>query len=132
MWHGAGYAAVIYMAALQDVPRDLHEAAALDGAGIWARFRAVTFPFLTPTTFFLLVTGFISTSQSFGLINLMTGGGPGTSTTVLSYYVYLNGFRFYQFGYASAMAWFMFIVVLVLTLACGASSGGGCSMADRA
>jgi ABC-type sugar transport system permease subunit len=116
IWHGAGYAAVIYLAALQDVPRDLHEAAALDGAGVWARFMAVTFPFLTPTTFFLLVTGFISTSQSFGLINLMTSGGPGESTTVLSYYVYLNGFRFYQFGYASAMAWMMFLVVLVLTL----------------
>jgi multiple sugar transport system permease protein len=116
IWHGAGYAAVIYLAALQDVPKDLHEAAELDGAGVWARFRAVTFPFLTPTSFFLLVTGFISTSQSFGLINLMTGGGPGTATTVLSYYVYLNGFRFYQFGYASAMAWAMFLVVLVLTL----------------
>jgi multiple sugar transport system permease protein len=116
IWHGAGYSAVIYLAALQDVPQDLHEAAALDGAGIWARFRTVTFPFLTPTTFFLLVTGFIGTSQSFGLINLMTRGGPGDSTTVLSYYVYLNGFRFYQFGYAAAIAWVMFLVVLVLTL----------------
>jgi multiple sugar transport system permease protein len=116
VWHGAGYAAVIYLAALQDVPQDLHEAAALDGAGVWQRFRAVTFPFLTPTTFFLLVTGFIGTSQSFGLINLMTKGGPGEASTVLSYYVYLNGFRFYQFGYASAIAWVMFLVVLVLTL----------------
>lgn len=116
VWQGAGYAAVIYLAALQDVPADLHEAAALDGAGAWQRFRAITFPFLTPTTFFLLVTGFIGTSQSFGLINLMTQGGPGQSTTVLSYYVYLNGFRFYQFGYAAAMAWVMFLVVLLLTL----------------
>jgi multiple sugar transport system permease protein len=116
VWHGAGYAAVIYLAALQDVPKDLQEAAALDGAGVWKRFWAVTFPFLSPTTFFLIVTGFIGTSQSFGLINLMTEGGPAESSTVLSYYVYLNGFRFYQFGYASAMAWMMFLVVLVLTL----------------
>ncbi len=116
VWHGAGYATVIYLAALQDVPKDLHEAAALDGAGVWKRFWAVTFPFLSPTTFFLIVTGFIGTSQSFGLINLMTQGGPGESSIVLSYYVYLNGFRFYQFGYASAMAWMMFLVVLILTL----------------
>lgn len=117
VWAGAGYAAVIYLAALQDVPPDLHEAASLDGAGAWQRFRAITFPFLTPTTFFLLVTGFIGASQSFGMINLMTGGGPGTSTTVLSYYVYQNGFQFYRFGYAAAMAWVMFLGVLLLTLA---------------
>lgn len=116
VWHGAGYAAVIYLAALQDVPLDLHEAAALDGAGTWARFKIITFPFLTPTSFFLLVTGFIGASQSFGMINLMTQGGPGSSTTVLSYYVYLNGFRFYQFGYASAIAWVMFLAILILTM----------------
>ncbi|MGH2604904.1 MAG: carbohydrate ABC transporter permease, partial [Dehalococcoidia bacterium] len=116
VWHGAGYAAVIYLAALQDVPQELHEAAALDGAGTWERFKAVTFPFLTPTSFFLIITGFIGASQSFGMINLMTQGGPGQATTVLSYYVYLNAFRFYQFGYASAVAWMMFLVILVLTL----------------
>jgi ABC-type sugar transport system permease subunit len=116
IWHGAGYAAVIYLAALQDVPQDLHEAAAIDGAGAFERFKVVTFPFLTPTSFFLLVTGFIGASQSFGMINLMTQGGPGESTTVLSYYVYLNGFRFYQFGYASAVAWVMFLAILVLTM----------------
>ena len=116
VWNGAGYAAVIYLAALQDVPQDLHEAAALDGAGTLERFKVVTFPFLTPTSFFLIVTGFIGASQSFGMINLMTQGGPGESTTVLSYYVYLNGFRFYQFGYASAVAWVMFLVILVMTM----------------
>jgi multiple sugar transport system permease protein len=116
IWQGAGYAAVIYMAALQDVPQDLHEAAALDGAGTFERFKVITFPFLTPTSFFLIVTGFIGASQSFGMINLMTQGGPGTSTTVLSYYVYLHGFRFYEFGYASAVAWVMFLVILVMTM----------------
>lgn len=117
IWAGAGYAAVIYLAALQDVPADLFEAASLDGAGAWERFRAITFPFLTPTTFFLLVTGFIGASQSFGMINLMTEGGPGRATTVLSYYVYQNGFEFYRFGYAAALAWVMFLGVLLLTLA---------------
>jgi multiple sugar transport system permease protein len=116
VWAHAGYNAIIYLAALQDVPPDLVEAAALDGAGIWQRFRAVTLPFLTPTTFFLFVTGFIGASQSFGMINLMTQGGPGRATTVLSYYVYQNGFQFYRFGYASAIAWVMFLAVLLLTL----------------
>ncbi|CAA9569079.1 MAG: SN-glycerol-3-phosphate transport system permease protein UgpA [uncultured Thermomicrobiales bacterium] len=117
VWAGAGYAAVIYLAALQDIPQELYEAAELDGAGAWTRFRSITFPFLSPTSFFLLVTGFIGASQSFGMINLMTRGGPGRSTTVLSYYIYQNGFQFYRFGYAAAMAWAMFLVVLALTLA---------------
>jgi multiple sugar transport system permease protein len=117
IWAGAGYAAIIYLAALQDIPQELYEAAELDGAGAWARFRTITFPFLTPTTFFLLVTGFIGASQSFGMINLMTRGGPGRATTVLSYYIYQNGFQFYRFGYAAALAWVMFAVVLALTLA---------------
>ncbi len=116
VWAGAGYAAIIYLAALQSLPADLYEAAELDGAGVWQKFKAITFPLLTPTTFFLLVTGFIGASQSFGMINLMTSGGPGRSTTVVSYYIYQNGFQFYRFGYAAAMAWFMFLVVLLLTL----------------
>lgn len=117
VWSGAGYAAVIYLAALQDMPADLYEAAELDGAGAIQKFRAITFPMLTPTTFFLLVTGFIGASQSFGMINLMTRGGPGRATTVVSYYIYQNGFQFYKFGYAAAIAWVMFGLVLALTLA---------------
>jgi multiple sugar transport system permease protein len=117
VWGGAGYAAVIYLAALQDMPMDLYEAAELDGAGAFQKFRSITFPLLTPTTFFLLVTGFIGASQSFGMINLMTRGGPGRSTTVVSYYIYQNGFQFYKFGYAAAIAWVMFALVLTLTLA---------------
>lgn len=116
VWGGAGYAAVIYLAALQDMPMDLYEAAELDGAGAIQKFRSITFPLLTPTTFFLLVTGFIGASQSFGMINLMTRGGPGRSTTVVSYYIYQNGFQFYKFGYAAAIAWVMFALVLALTL----------------
>jgi multiple sugar transport system permease protein len=117
VWAGAGYASIIYLAALQSLPPDLYEAAELDGAGAFQKFKAITFPLLTPTTFFLLVTGFIGASQSFGMINLMTSGGPGRSTTVVSYYIYQNGFQFYRFGYAAAMAWFMFLIVLLLTLA---------------
>jgi multiple sugar transport system permease protein len=116
IWHGAGYAAIIYMAALQDIPPDLYESAEIDGAGALSKFWSITLPFLSPTSFFLLVTGFIGTAQSFGMINLMTRGGPGRSTTVLSYYIYQNGFQYYRFGYAAAMAWVMFAGVLLLTL----------------
>ncbi|MGI8485725.1 MAG: carbohydrate ABC transporter permease, partial [Thermomicrobiales bacterium] len=101
---------------LQDLPEDLFEAAELDGAGTIQKFRAITFPLITPTTFFLLVTGFIGASQSFGMINLMTRGGPGTSTTVASYYVYQNAFQFYKFGYAAAISWVMFAFLLLLML----------------
>jgi multiple sugar transport system permease protein len=116
IWGGCGYAAIIYLAALQTLPEDLYEAADLDGAGVIEKFKSITFPLITPTTFFLLVTGFIGSSQSWGMINLMTRGGPGTSTTVASYYVYQNGFQFYRFGYAAALSWIMFAFVLLLTL----------------
>lgn len=116
IWAGAGYASIIYLAALQSLSPDLYEAASLDGAGVFQKFRSITFPMLSPTTFFLLITGFVGASQSFGMINLMTKGGPGRSTTVASYYIYQNGFQFYKFGYAAAMSWVMFFFVLLLML----------------
>lgn len=116
IWAGVGYNAIIYLAALQTLPEDLYEAADLDGAGVVKKFTSITLPLLTPTTFFLIVTGFIGTSQAWGMINLMTRGGPGTSTTVASYYVYQNAFQFYRFGYAAALSWIMFALVLLLTL----------------
>ena len=116
IWAGVGYNAIIYLAALQSLPEDLYEAAELDGASALKKFFTITFPLLTPTTFFLMVTGFIGSSQSWGMINLMTRGGPGTSTTVASYYIYQNAFQFYRFGYAAALSWIMFALVLLLTL----------------
>lgn len=116
IWSGVGYSAVLYTAALQDVPRDLLEAAEIDGAAVWARFVRITLPLLSPATFLLILTGLINTSQTFGAINLLTQGGPGQSTTVLSYYIYQNAFRFYHFGYAAAMSVLMLAVVVVLAL----------------
>lgn len=117
VWSGLGYAAVIYLSALQDAPTDLYEAAEMDGAGAWLRFRTITWPALLPTTVFLLVTLFIGTSQGFGLVALLTAGGPGDATTVLSFYMYQTGFQFYRFGYAAAIGLVTFLGVLVLTLA---------------
>ncbi|TQM15220.1 carbohydrate ABC transporter permease [Pseudonocardia kunmingensis] len=116
VWGGVGYAALIYLSALQDAPTQLYEAADLDGAGAWTKFRVITWPSLVPTTVFLLVTLFIGASQGFGLIALITAGGPGDSTSTLPYYMYQTGFQFYRFGYASAIGMVTFVGVLALTL----------------
>lgn len=115
IWSGVGYCAVIYLAALQSLPPDLFEAALLDGAGPLRRFTTITWPSLMPTTTFLGVTMMISHSQGFGLIAFLTNGGPGDATTVLSYYMYSEGFQFYRFGYAAAIGVMSFLGVLLLT-----------------
>lgn len=116
VWGGVGYCSLIYLSALQDAPSQLYEAADIDGAGVWAKFRCITWPSLLPTTIFLAVTLTIGASQGFGLIALITSGGPGDSTTTISYYMYQTGFQFYRFGYASAIGLVTFAGVLVLTL----------------
>lgn len=116
VWSAMGYQAVIYLAALQDMPQELHEAAMVDGANWWLRFWTITWRALMPTTTFLAITSFIGTSQGFGMIAFLTQGGPGDSTTVLAYYMYQNGFQYYKFGYAAAMGVITFAGVLVLTL----------------
>ncbi len=117
VWAAMGYTAVIYLAALQDMPQDLYEAAMVDGANLWRRFTTVTWPGLMPTTTFLAITSLIGTSQGFGLIAFLTQGGPGdSSTTVLAYYMYQNGFQYYKFGYAAAIGVVTFVGVLALTM----------------
>lgn len=116
VWIGAGYVAVLVIAALQDMPEDLYEAATLDGAGAWRKFWTVTFPGLVPIMTFLLITSFIGRSQAFGMIQFMTAGGPGDSTTVLSYYMYEVGFQSYRFGYAAAIGVMSMLGVLVMSV----------------
>lgn len=116
IWMGLGYNTIIYMSGLQSVPKDLYEAAEIDGASTIQMFRFVTIPMLRNTTFFLFITNIISSFQVFGQINIMTGGGPGTSTTVLAHYIYLAGFRYHKMGYASAMAWFLLLIIFLVTL----------------
>lgn len=116
IWSGLGYNAVIYLAGLQGIPRDLYEAADIDGANGWHKLRHITIPMLSPTIFFLLITGIINSFQVFGQINIMTQGGPVRATTVIAYYIYLSGFRYFKMGYASAMAWLLFIGIFIVTL----------------
>jgi multiple sugar transport system permease protein len=115
VWGWTGFAVVIYLAALQGVPQTLLEAAAIDGAGRWATFRRVTLPLLSPASLFLAVWLTINALQLFDEVYLSTQGGPLNATTVLVYYVYEQAFQDFNFGYASAIAYFLFIVILVIT-----------------
>lgn len=115
VWKSVGFVALIYLAGLQAIPRDVKEAALLDGAGAWRSFWNVTFPLLSPTTFFVLVTSVISAFQSFDVIAMMTSGGPGGATTTLSWYIYDQGFRNFDAGYAAAGGMVMFVILIVVT-----------------
>nr|WP_269937632.1 sugar ABC transporter permease [Arthrobacter sp. HY1533] len=115
LWKNTGYVALIYLAALQAVPRDLFEAATLDGAGPFASFRNVVLPLLGPTTFFLSVTTLLSSLQSFDIIQAMTQGGPLEGTTTMMYQIYQEGFATGRAGYSSAIATILFLVLLAIT-----------------
>ncbi len=107
---------LLYLAALQHVPRELLEAAMIDGAGRWRTFRAVTWPALKPVTFFIAITGVIYGVQSGSeMAYIMTNGGPAGSTTTLGFYVFQKGFQQFDMGYAAAVAWTMFLLVFAFT-----------------
>jgi multiple sugar transport system permease protein len=117
VWWVTGYYLVIYLAGLQDIPRELYEAAALDGAGGWRRFWAITLPLLRPVFLFVFVTHVIGSFQIFGQVFILTQGGPGDATRTVVQHLYETAFQnFFQFGSASAMAWVLFAVILVFSL----------------
>jgi multiple sugar transport system permease protein len=116
-WREVGYFTVIYLAGLQGIPEQLQDAARIDGCGRLARLRYLTIPLLMPTTLFVLVLGVIrATQQSFGLIYVMTQGGPVNATNVIVLYLYQQAFQFFRLGYASAVAYVLFLFVFVVTL----------------
>jgi multiple sugar transport system permease protein len=116
VWASISFTMVIYLAALQAIPEELYEAARVDGAGRWAQLRWITVPMLRPTTLFLLVIGIIGSFQVFTQIFVMTSGGPVERTTTVVYYIYLSAFKFYEFGYASTLAFALFAMLLVFTV----------------
>jgi len=116
VWKGLGYSMVIFLAGLQNIPVDLYHAATLDGAGAWARFRHVTLPLLSPTTFFVLVITLINAFQVFEQTYVLTKGGPANSTVTLSYYVYQNAFQFFHMGLAAAVSYVLFALLFGVTL----------------
>lgn len=113
---GVGMNMVIFLAALHDVPKDYYEASKIDGASRWETFKSITLPMITPAIFMVTIITVIGSLKVFGQIYVMTGGGPGTSTYVMVFYIFKQAFRSYEFGYASALAFILFSIILVLTL----------------
>lgn len=116
LWSRIGFCMVLYLAALQAVPETLTEAATLDGAGVWKRFRYITLPLLAPTTFFLLIINVVFSLQVFDLLFVLTGGGPGFATTVLVQYVFRTAFSNGDMGYASAIGVVFTLLLIAFTL----------------
>ncbi|MEU5811000.1 sugar ABC transporter permease [Streptomyces sp. NPDC047718] len=115
-WHYTGYNAVILLARLQSVPAELYDAAAVDGAGRWSAFRHVTLPGLRPALLLTAVLSTIGTLQLFDEPYVLTGGGPDNATLTLGVYLYQNAFTFYDFGYASAIAYALTVLIAILGL----------------
>ncbi|MFZ4660870.1 MAG: carbohydrate ABC transporter permease [Caldilineaceae bacterium] len=119
LWKNTGFTTVIYLAALQGVPQELYDAAHVDGASSWQRFRNVTVPLISPTTFFLFILQMIGAFQLFTEAFVMTrgsGGAPAQATLTVVYYIYQNAFSFTKMGKASAITWFLFFFIFLFTL----------------
>jgi multiple sugar transport system permease protein len=115
IWTGIGFNLIIYLAGLQNIPKELYEAAQMDGASVWYQFRKITVPLVSPTTFLLLVTGLISSFKVFDLIIVLTEGGPAHSTNTPVVYLYQQAFMELKTGYASSIALVLFIIILLIT-----------------
>jgi ABC-type sugar transport system permease subunit len=117
LWKNVGFTMVILIAALQDVPESLNEAAALDGVGTWGRFRYVTLPAIRQPLLFATILAVIASLQVFDQVYVMTGGGPLFHTETLVTYLYELGFQQYRSGYAAAVAWVLFILIMIVSVA---------------
>ena len=116
VWKNTGFAMIIFLAGLQNIPKDYYEAARLDGATAFQLFRRITFPLLTPTIFFVLVIFMIGAIQVFDTIIVLTGGGPGDASKSVVIYIYEQAFQNFDLGYASTVAMTLFVVILFFTL----------------
>ncbi len=116
IWKNLGFNVVILIAAFKDVPRALYEAAALDGANGFQKFKNVALPLSAPSIFFVTVMSIINSFQVFDVVYMTTQGGPGDATRVVYYWIYQNAFKFFDMGYASALSWIVFIIIFVFTM----------------
>ncbi|WP_030159595.1 carbohydrate ABC transporter permease [Glycomyces sp. NRRL B-16210] len=113
---GAGAATVLLLSAMNGIPKELYEAAEIDGASAWRQFWSVTFPQITPVIFFNLIMGLIGSFQIFSQVYILTSGGPDNASQMMVPLLFREAFSFYHFGYASAIAWLLFVVIMVFTL----------------
>lgn len=116
IWKMAGYHMILFLAGLQNIPGEYYEAAAIDGATVWQRFRYVTLPLLSTTTFFIMIIALIQSLQTFDITFAMTEGGPSHASTTLSFFTYVNAFVHFRMGYAASMSFVLFIIVGSITL----------------
>jgi multiple sugar transport system permease protein len=116
LWGVGGARMIIFLAGLQGISETYYEAAKLDGAGPWNRFRWITLPLLSPVMFFNVILGVIGSFQTFTQAYVITNGGPKNATLFYALYLYRNAFEYLKLGKASAMAWILFLILLVLTL----------------
>jgi multiple sugar transport system permease protein len=114
LWQ-VGVPMVVFLAGLQSIPVHLYEAAEIDGAGLWAKFRHVTLPMMSPVILFVMIASIIDSFQTFTPAFLMTNGGPANASLFYGLYLYNNAFKWFKMGYASALAWLMFLIILLLS-----------------
>lgn len=116
VWKRLGFNIVIYLAGLQSIPREYYEAAEVDGAGVWSRFRYITVPLLAPITLLLVIMSVIDSFLVFDQVFIMTDGGPLGTTDVIGLFLYRHAFRYFEMGTASAVGWVMFTAIFAITL----------------
>jgi len=116
IWSGIGYDMVLFLAALKNISMEIYDAALVDGANSYQIFWRITFPLISPTTFFLLITGFINVLKAFDIVRIMTEGGPLNSSNVVVHFLYQNAFQWFRTGYASALALILFLFIMFITL----------------
>lgn len=116
VWQQVGYYSIVFLAGLKGLPEDVYEAAKVDGASSIRQFFSLTVPLISPTTFFLTIMGIIGSFKVFDKISVLTQGGPGSSSSVMAYYVYRTAFDYFEMGYANTLAWALFVLVFIVTL----------------
>ncbi len=116
VWQQVGYYSIVFLAGLKGIPEDVYEAARVDGASTIRQFFSITIPLISPTTFFLAIMGIIGSFKVFDQISVLTQGGPGSSSSVMAYYVYRTAFEYFDMGYANTLAWALFVLVFAVTL----------------
>ncbi|MFP4383995.1 MAG: carbohydrate ABC transporter permease [Spirochaetia bacterium] len=116
IWQGIAFPTVVFLAAINEVPKDLYESARIDGANKVQQFFKITLPLISPTTFFLVITGMIGSFQNYTQVQVLTKGGPGTASRVIAVNIYETAFTFNQYSYASAQAILLFLIILGITI----------------
>jgi multiple sugar transport system permease protein len=117
VWQNLAFQTIVFLAALQEVPRELYECAQIDGAGWWRRLARITLPMISPTMFFLIVVTIIGSFNSLALVKALTNGGPGSATRIITLFIYEQAFKYSYYSYATAQACLLFLFILAVTLA---------------